>query len=772
MLKYNIDFEIMGLLIMIVVGYHFHVNYAVRTRSDKAFAKLVWLIIGAQLLDMITAITFSFQDPKLNTINMIMTIGYYLCAFATAVAFERYVTTYVFAEKQPRTLFNTLGKGISIAYAIHCLINPITHWAFYFEPDGTYVHGPLYILGYILPAMYAMEALYYIIRYHKRFAKKQWISSVAFVGVVFGAMILQLLVLTDVYLTFGLVPVALLMILFSLETPDYRKLMKTMDELEQARQVAMQANRVKSDFLANMSHEIRTPINAILGFDEMILRESKEEAIRSYGMNIKSSGHTLLSLVNDILDLSKIEAGKMEIVNAEYDVACMLSDLLKMISPRAADKGLKLSWEIDEAIPSRLLGDEVRVAQVLTNLMTNAVKYTLRGEVTLRVKLQKTEGDQATLLFEVQDTGMGIKEEDRDKLFSEFGRIEDAKNHKIEGTGLGLPISQKCLRLMGSELLFESVYRVGSRFHFELTQGIADATPIGDFDRAREGAIVNEAVFHEDFIAPDARILAVDDVEMNLKVFRGLLKASKIMIDVAGSGEVAIEKIKKRHYDCIFMDHQMPVMDGIETLQKLQKESPESIKDTPVIALTANAIAGAREQYLQKGFADYLAKPINGWELSALLHKWLPQEKLLPVPEREEEIMEFFPDEESAQIAQADAIFENLKQFGFDVEAGLGFAMQDQSLYFELLKDFAQERATIAKELEDSYSFKDWKNYRIKAHALKSAAKTIGAMALSEAARELEQAAADLNEDLIKSNHEGFLEEYEETSVRIREAFR
>ncbi|MBR6478690.1 MAG: hypothetical protein IKS85_09615, partial [Lachnospiraceae bacterium] len=395
----------MGMLVTIVIAIAFRMNYVSRTRSDKAFMKLIYFILGSQALDMITAFTISMVDPKLNAFNLIMTTGYFYCAFATAVAFERYVASYILDIKRSR-FYNYLRYFIVIGYCIHGLLNPWTKLAFYFLPDGTYLHGDLYFIGYIAPGLFEVLALYQIIRYRDHFSKKQWISSVAFLGAVAVAMVLQAFVVNDVYLTFGLIPVALLMILFSLETPDYRKLTQTLEELEAAKQEALRANRVKSDFLANMSHEIRTPINAVLGFDEMILRESKEKEVIEYAKNIKSSGHTLLVLVNDILDLSKIEAGKMEVVLAEYDVVESLSNLLKVIESRASEKGLKFVCDIDGNIPRKLIGDEVRITQVLSNLLTNAVKYTQKGTVTLQIQVKECKRDEITLYFAVKDTGI------------------------------------------------------------------------------------------------------------------------------------------------------------------------------------------------------------------------------------------------------------------------------------------------------------------------------------------------------------------------------
>lgn len=770
MLKYNIDFEIMGMLVTIVIAIVFRMNYVSRTRSDMAFMKLVRWILAAQALDMITAVTFSFEDPRLNIPNLIMTTGYYFCAFATAVCFERYIVSYI-PEMIHNKAYEIVRKIMISFYYIEGLTNPLTRLSFYFTPEGQYVHGPIYYIGYVWPAIFALASLYHIIRYRRYFSKKQWIASVSFHFVVFGAMILQATVLPDVYLTYGLIPISLLVIMFSLETPDYRKLLTTLDELEEAKQEAWRANRVKSDFLANMSHEIRTPINAVLGFDEMILRESSEKDILSYAANIKTSGQNLLNLVNDILDLSKIEAGKMEIVNAEYDPVKGLSELIKMISPRAEEKGLSLTWDIDENIPRRLIGDDVRIIQVLTNLLTNAVKYTPKGEVSLSISVYKEDEEYVTLLYEVSDTGIGIRDEDKEKLFSEFSRIEGEATHKIEGTGLGLPITMKCLQLMDSTLKLESIYGEGSTFSFKLKQNVADKTPIGDFEKAREHAAVDVEVFHEDFTAPDASILVVDDVDLNLKVFKGLLKRSQMKITTAGSGMKAIELIRNNRYDVIFMDHQMPEMDGIETLEKLLKDPDALIDDVPVIALTANAIAGAREMYLQKGFSDYLTKPVDGWALLGILHKWLPDEKIQEISgandpaadhdDDDDDIFEFLPvDADTDSGNNGNERLERLKALCLDTDAALVYAGHSEDFYFELLDDFVKDCDKRSAELNGLFDAQNWGEYEVRVHALKSISKTIGASALSEEAKTLEYAAKDGDVFLLESEHPGLIKHY------------
>ncbi len=389
---------------------------------------------------------------------------------------------------------------------------------------------------------------------------------------------------------------------------------------------ADEANRAKSSFLANMSHEIRTPINAILGMDEMILRESSERDVISYAEDIESAGKTLLSLINDILDFSKVEEGKMEILPAQYDLSSLINDLVNMIRGRADNKGLLLEVNVDETMPHLLFGDEIRIRQCVLNLLTNAVKYTERGSVTLEVGYEKLNESRISLRFSVIDTGIGLKREDMDKLFSPFSRIEESRNRSIEGTGLGISITKSLLGLMNSKLEVESVYGEGSTFSFALEQPVVRWSPIGKFT----GRFVTEnsarTAYRESFRAPDAHVLVVDDMPVNLTVIRGLLKKTQISVDTATSGAEAIARAARRQYDVAFIDHMMPGMDGIETLHEMKK-LPRSEK-TVFIALTANAISGSREQYLEAGFTDYLPKPVDSKKLEEMLMAHLPAEKL------------------------------------------------------------------------------------------------------------------------------------------------
>ncbi len=526
--------------------------------------------------------------------------------------------------------------------------------------------------------------------------------------------------------------------------------------LKQEKFYALQASKTKSDFLSNMSHEIRTPINAILGMDEMILRESKDENISEYAENLRHAGNSLLGIVNDILDFSKIEAGKMEIIPVEYHLGLLLNDLVNVIKPRLEKKNLKLETEVDKKIPGILYGDEIRIKQVVTNILTNAVKYTEHGKVTLTVKFKMIDDENISLYFSVRDTGIGIKEDDLPKLFSAFERIEEERNRTIEGTGLGMNITQQLLKLMGSHLEVSSVYGEGSQFSFKIAQKIINTEPIGDFAEAFRHSLKNQEKYQEKFIAPNAKILVVDDTVMNLTVIKGLLKQTKIQIETAESGYECLKLIEKNRYDIIFLDHRMPGMDGVETLQKMITLPGNKNHKTPIISLTANAISGAREEYISAGFTDYLTKPINSAALESLLIKYLP-EKLVQNPSEEN----FVDDQENLNLPDW------LKKVdGLNVKEGIEHC-GDSEIYLDALTVFAEAVESGANEIQRYFDAADWKNYTTKVHALKSSAKVVGADELSDKAKRLEYAGNSNYIDEIEKFTAPLLELYRSYSEKL-----
>ncbi len=528
---------------------------------------------------------------------------------------------------------------------------------------------------------------------------------------------------------------------------------KVNGELKEAADKAISAGKAKNDFLANMSHEIRTPINAVLGMNEMIMRESNERNIVEYAANIQNSGRTLLSIINDILDFSKIESGKMEIVPGPYDVTSFVNDLVNMTKVRAEKKNLGFFCEIDENIPSMLYGDDVRIRQVITNILTNAVKYTPEGSVKLKMKVLNIENDVLRLGISVTDTGIGIREEDMDKLFASFQRLDQEKNRSIEGTGLGMSIVQRLLDMMGSELKVSSVYGSGSTFSFEIEQKIVKAEPIGDYERRFKAAAAErntDAVIH---IAPKAKVLVVDDNDTNLLVAKSLLKRTKVILDTASGGAECIEFLKCKQYDIVFLDHMMPEMDGIETLKKIKEEN--LAPDTQFVALTANAIHGARQNYLDAGFDDYLSKPFTGMDIEKCLFKHIPAEYC----EEEKQSAEAKPEAPSPESAATE---ENTL---FDPDAGAGYVGGDPEAYSKILSLFIRSSVEQSKRIENLFNEKNWKNYVIEVHALKSSSLTIGSKQLSELAKELELSGKAGNIAVIEEKNGELLALYQKVTA-------
>jgi PAS domain S-box-containing protein len=505
------------------------------------------------------------------------------------------------------------------------------------------------------------------------------------------------------------------------------KITRLNHEYEKAKNEAELANSAKSRFLSNMSHEIRTPINAVLGMNEMILRECNDSQLLTYAANIESSGKTLLFLINDILDMSKIESGKMEIITVDYEPANLIMDLWNVIYFRAQEKDLALKFSIDETLPSKLYGDDVRIKQIVTNLLTNAVKYTPEGEVNLKLSYEKQDDDNISLVISVKDTGMGIKEEDMGKLFESFQRLDEKKNRNIEGTGLGMNITMSLLKMMNGEMKVESEYQKGSEFTVIIPQRIVDSSPIGDFEAIKKKHESQRRVRGAAFEAPDADILVVDDNAMNLTVFKSLLKRNKMNIVTASSGRECLELAKQKHFNIIFMDHMMPDMDGVETLHELQKMSDGPNALTPVIALTANAVSGVKEFYLNEGFSDFLTKPIDSALLEQTIYDYLPKEIVKIVNEDNKEA-------EKAENKTANEIdFEDYLSYGISIKTGLSYAKEDMDAYLELVRLFIAER-DMQDKLKGFISDRNMKEYGVLVHALKGNARTLGADTLADIA--------------------------------------
>jgi len=619
-MQYVIWLEVAALGFNILIWLFYRIQYKKQNAVNKRFEILAFCILMLTATDIASAIGISYHTSVPVWLNYVMNGANYAFAGLSAYAFAYYVRTLVGKLGTPVHKFE---KVFIWAYVLAEILNYFFGFFFYFDENG-YAHGSLYVVPMLISYAFIVDAALILIFNVKRLTKRTVYGTGSYVALMLISGMVQVLIIPKFLLTGFSSTLTLLIIYLLMETPDYYKLIATMEELEAAKTAANEANEAKSKFLANMSHEIRTPLNTVLGMDEMILRESDDEDILKYARNIKNSGNTLLGIINDILDFSKIESGMMEIVPYEYSLSEAISTVYIMLKQKAADKGLELKLTVDSTLPKKLYGDEKRISQIIINLVNNAIKYTEKGRVELVISRKLlSENDKIQLCIDVKDTGIGIKEKDMAKLFEEFERLDLERNRNVEGTGLGLAICSRLTHAMDGKITVESCYEKGSTFSVELPQKIVDSEPIGHFEiqnRSEESENKPKGIK-----APEARVLAVDDNALNLMVLKGLLKQTDIQVYEAMSGKTALEMIKNEKYNIVFLDHMMPEMDGIETLQRAKEINKEAGYYPVYVVLTANAIRGAEDEYRAAGFDDYLSKPIDPKALNAMLIKYLPR---------------------------------------------------------------------------------------------------------------------------------------------------
>ena len=805
--SFNASYSIAAIIFGSVLSVFLFIRYPKADATMRAFRKFVLATTISAALEVVAngAAFYSQSFPGwfVMAANMISGFGTATCSYFLV----SYVYSYV---RDMHVLPRIINQCILlISYGLQ-LLNLRFHFYYYVDKNGVFVHERFYVYGvYFISLYFIVFAAIVLIIYRKSYQPRSFNYIMASAVAVSAMMLIQTTQEVDVMLTYFTALLGSFILFLTLETPDYYKLMETIDalekskseterarqeaekakdealvarsealeaqrEAEKAREDAVEASNAKSDFLANMSHEIRTPMNTILGMDEMILRESRDNNVVEYAQNIQHAGTTLLQIINDILDLSKIESGKMEVIAADYHLSEVVHDVSTMVRMKIKEKNLDFYYDVDESLPDTLLGDEVRLKQVLINILNNAAKYTKIGHVHFTVGGERTIKNDLPyirLRFVVEDTGIGIKDEDMDRLYHTFERLDLEKNRDIEGTGLGLAITNEIVKLMGGRLLVESVYEKGTTFTVELSQQILGETTISEYAQDHRGV---QEVYENDFIAPDASILAVDDNEMNLVVVMNLLKGIKSKVTVVKSGFACIEKMQREHFDIIFLDHMMPEMDGIETLHQIHDMDVNKSEGSPIIVLTANAITGMKEMYLDEGFVDYLSKPVRGEELEAMVKKHL--DPSLIIEKGKDGDFEEAP--RRAMLAESTGAPEPEEMTGDDGEQelisktdGMVFFGNNERLYFDVVKMFVGISSEKRDELIKAYGDRDWKNYTIYVHALKSSSRNIGANALYDFARRMESAGhqtensknLEISEKFIDANHDKLIRMYMDT---------
>ena len=633
---FNVWIEATVIPFLGVMAAFLFVRYATNVEVNRRFRLLAFSTFLAALLEVSSTLLIDGWGHR-HMVNLTIRSLYYIVVNFNAYHLMRYVEAYVQVNDKKFDMFNRVLLCSSLVVMILNLTPGTAGFFFTVATDGGLHRGAYNTLWKSVYALYFVSMAAYLQltnkeRYQTRF---QYILMNTLGLILILSFAIQYMWITQVLFTYTVACVVLFIIFFYYEAPTYRRMNTVEKELEIARvkteestRMTNAANRAKSDFLANTSHEIRTPMNAILGMNEMILKESKSPEIHQAALDIRKAGNHLLSIINNILDISKIESGKMELYKTDYHLWQLLRDIEEGNFESFHSHGIKFVLDVDKELPEHLYGDEDRLRQIIMNLIDNAVKYTNKGKITMSVNGKRETHARVKLIIAIKDTGIGIRQEDLGKLFKSFERVNLNETQSIQGAGLGLTLVRYLLELMGGTIKAESEYGKGSTFTFELVQQLSQEGFEGTI-REYEAMLgeKQEAVtedYDSPFTCPDAKILVVDDTPVNLVVAKGMLKDSQAQIQTVESGEECLELLKTNHYDIVFLDHKMPRLDGIETLKQAHEiDGPSRL--AAYIALTANSGTGLREEYISYGFNDYLPKPIKSDAIKKILARYLPE---------------------------------------------------------------------------------------------------------------------------------------------------
>ncbi len=725
----NICFQISSIVYIILLSSVYFSRKRLGNSENKIYSCLIINAIVALLLDItsIFTITNISNFPHFNTLISKM----YLASLISWIIF---FTIYILKISNPNKNSNGYIKFLTlffIVYLFFLIILPLQYEDHY---GSIYSYGPAANLSYLVSLVLIIIEITSVIKYIKSIPLKKLIPMFLFIVLGITAIGIQmnypdilLITFVDTFITF--------LMYFTIENPD----MKMIEELNAAKDTAEKANNAKTDFLSNMSHEIRTPLNAIVGFSQGLLEEDLPSSAKEEVEDIINASQSLLQIVNGILDISKIEANKLEIVNTEYSFKKVFDELVTLTKGRIGDKPLEFRYNYDHSIPPVLYGDYIRVKQIILNLLTNAVKYTKQGYVDFNIS-SVCNGDVCRLIISVEDSGIGIKKENVDKLFNKFERFDLEKNITIEGTGLGLAITKKLVGLMNGQIVVQSKYGEGSKFTAAIDQRIIPKT----LDELSADLGTDEDT--STFVGCGNKILVVDDNIINLKVAARLLKPYNVNVELVTSGKECINKILEGNkYELILLDDMMPHMTGVDTLKNLQKIIGFNI---PTVALTANAISGMREKYLENGFNDYLSKPIDKVELEKVLKKFL-NGSTAPISneKKTETITEPSFYDKEILICNGVDLDESLELLG------------DMDTYNETVKDFLNESMNRLSQIAEYKHNGDMPNYAILVHAMKSDSKYLGFTKLAELSLNHEMASKANDKKYVDDNYEELMNE-------------
>ena len=674
-LSRNTDFLVCAILLCIVMIVTTRHRYDGVSKANKAFYRILYVLLASSFADL----ALNIAETYTGIFPPVWSVAFrflYNCAFGIlSVLVYQYIRSYTKKDDNFKlSMWDYFITILAISDISLGIVNIFTGVVNYIDENGVSQEGPLHIFLFVVPLAMILITMIVLIRNRAAYTRFQFNSVFALVFILLFFISFEALSGTKILLCMFGVALGMVVFLLTLETPEYvnlvaanrkikegeaeiEKLGRQFDilrgeaeqaqiaheaseaeladfregyrtlqnNLEEARRSEREANMAKTEFLSRISNEIITPMNAIIGMNDMVIKESTERKVVEYSRDLSRAANNLLQMINDMLDFSKIQSGKMNIIEDDYSFRELLEELYVMNGVIAKEKGLSLVFDIDPNIPVNMIGDKEHIKQILDNLLNNAVKYTEKGTVTLKVTLENMGRASAILKFCVKDTGRGIKDEDINLLYEAFDKVGEESANSFEGTGLGVSISSKLLTLMGSELNIESVFGIGSMFFFLLRQSFGNNSPIGEFSGKK--ADLNAS--HPLAEVPEAKILVVDDNSLNIKVFQGLMKATGAKITAAYSGKEALEYTREEKFDLIFMDHMMPEMDGLECRRLISVQEGGQNTETPIVALVANAVQGAEEEYKQEGFVLSVFKPTTQAVLNEVLWELLPKEMIV-----------------------------------------------------------------------------------------------------------------------------------------------